>query len=470
MANTLALSLGQVGARALSIVYIAALARHVHAEGMGQLATAQSLTAILALFIGLGHDTLAVREIAATPAKASLWLSNLLALRGVLSVAGLGVLLVFSAAVGYSRATTEVILVYGLVMVVYSLLSTARDVTQAHERLVLLALTQFGRDVANIGLSLLAIALGASLVTIVWISVLVNLGQLVVELAILRRLRLARWVVPSLAACQAILRSGVGIGVIVVCSVLYAQSGLILLSLLSDSAATGAYSAAFNLLLVLLILPDMFNRAVLPVFARQYAAEHEALGSTYQRSLKALTMIGLPLAVGTAVVAEPLINLLYGPGFQAAVVPLRVLALAVAVTGSYASGAVLIATGRQRAFAASYILEVASLVVLGVVLIPAWGIVGATVAYTLPRVVAFVWYSGLCHRLLRLRLPVETFARSAFAAACMGWVVWSALQMGVHFLWLVGLVGPLVYAGVLVLVGGIDVRQWRRLRQVVLAG
>ena len=51
-----------------------------------------------------------------------------------------------------------------------------------------------------------------------------------------------------------------------------------------------------------------------------------------------------------------------------------------------------------------------------------------------------------------------------------GWVVWSALQMGVHFLWLVCLVGPLVYAGVLVLVGGIDVRQWRRLRQVVLAG
>jgi O-antigen/teichoic acid export membrane protein len=459
--NTLALSAGTLATRALSIVYVAALARYVHTEGMGDLATSQSLGAILALFIGLGHDTLAVREVAARPRDGTAWLWDLLALRVVLSVVGLAGLVIFSRVVDYPSQTSQVVAVYGVVMVVGSMLSVARAIIQAHEHLALDAAVQFGRDVANIALSLAAIALGASLVTIVWISVLANVGQLVVELAIVAWLKLATWGRPSLKRIRAIFHNGVGFGMVVLCSILYAQAGVILLSLQAGPAATGTYAAAYNLLLVLLIIPDMFQRAVFPVFARLHSSPDRNLANPYQQSLRALTAIGLPLAVGTFLVAEPAIGLLYGPDFGASVVPLKILAVAVAVTATYASAAILIAMGRQRLLAASMFVELLAQVGLAAILIPFWGVVGATVAYTIPRLISFVFYTTLCHRLLHLKLNVVPLARIGLASAVMGCAVLAGQIAGLQWLWLACLIGPVTYAGTLIFVGEVKLQDWR---------
>ncbi|HEY3063173.1 MAG TPA: flippase [Chloroflexota bacterium] len=461
--NTLALSAGQLGTRALTIVYVAALARHIHTDGMGALATSQSLGVIVALLIGLGHDTLAIREIAARPHEATAWLWDLLGLRVVLSVAGLIGLALFSRLVDYPPETSQVVLVYGLVTVVGALLSVPRNLIQARELLALEAAVQFGRDVANIVLSVIAIALGASLLTIVWISVLANLGQLAVELAIVARRKMATWGRPSPARIRAIFRGGIGIGLVVLCSIMYAQVGTILLSLLAGPTATGTYAAAYNLLLVLLIVPDMFQRAVFPVFARLHADPNRNLGEAYEQSLRALTAVALPLAIGTFLVAEPAIGLLYGPDFAASVAPLRVLCAAVAVTASYASGAILIATGQQRRFALTTGAELFVQVALAVALIPIWGPLGATIGYAVPRVIAFFGYLVWCHRLLRRRPRLAPLLRIALASLIMGAVVVAALQAGVHWLWLACLIGPLAYGLALLALGELKLADLRLL-------
>jgi O-antigen/teichoic acid export membrane protein len=87
------------------------------------------------------------------------------------------------------------------------------------------------------------------------------------------------------------------------------------------------------------------------------------------------------------------------------------------------------------------------------VLIPIWGVLGATVAYTVPRLVSFVFYTALCHRLLHLRARLGPLVRIALATAVMGGVVLLGQRSGVQWLWLACLVGPATYAVALLLVG-----------------
>src|SRR5207248_3260587 len=159
----------------------------------------------------------------------------------------------------------------------------------------------------------------------------------------------------------------------------------------------GTFSAAYNVFLVLLVPPDMFRRAVFPVFARLQTDRMDELRVAYQQSVRILTGLAVPLAVGTMLLAEQIVEFLYGSKFAEAVTPLRLLALSAGVTASYASGAVLAATHRQRLFAASSSVELAGMLIMSLALIPSWGAIGAAVAYTAPRLSAFVYYTVVCH-------------------------------------------------------------------------
>lgn len=466
--NTAALSAGQIGTRALGFVYVTALARHVHPEGMGELATAQSLATIVALLIGLGHEALAISELAHDRSQNSLWFSNLLALKLVLSVLAMGVLLLCSWVARYPPATLEIIMVYGVVMVVGTLVTTIRAFIMARERQTIEAATQFARDVTNIGLSLLAIWLGASLVIIVWVSVLANVLQMGVELLVLRRLQLVSLVRPSIVQCRAILRRGLPFGASAVVSVLLAQTGPVVLSVMAGAVVTGLFWAANNLVLLLLVLPIMYYWAVLPVFSRLHASAERDMVVAYRTSMKVVTVISMPLAVGTAMVADPLIQLLYGPGYEVAATALRILVVMVALSADYVCGAVLTAMGRQRFLVLTYGLELVALLALSMLLIPQWGAIGASVGYAVPRVVGYGWRASLSYRQLHLPLPLGMLARTVTATTLMALAVYAAERAGVHILLLGGVVGPVTYAAGLILLGGVDSSEWRLLRETVL--
>jgi PST family polysaccharide transporter len=468
--NTAASMAGQIVTRGLGFVYGAALARYVHAEGMGELATAQSLATIVALGIGLGHETLAIKQLAHDRDRSSVWLSSLLVLKTGLSCAAILVLFAWSMLVGYSPSTLQVVIVYGIVIAVGTLVSTVRAVIIAHEHLAIEAFTQFVRDVTNIGLSLLAIWLQASLLTIVWVSVLANVLQLAIEMLVLRRLRIATLVRPSLIETRRILHQGLPFGANAVISVLLAQIGPVLLSVLAGAVATGVFWSANNLILLLLMPTIMYFWAVLPVFSRQRGSDQAELATTYAASIKASFVLGLPLAVGAALLASPAIRFVYGPGFEAAVPVLQILAVTVALSADYIVGAVLTALDRQRFLAITYGLELVGLVGIAMLLTPQFGPAGLAVGYALPRVVGFGVRGWSSYRTLGLPLPLGMLVRIGLATTIMGIAVNFSLEAGLHFALVAAIVGPAVYIAALIGVGAVGLHEWRMLRQVAQFG
>jgi O-antigen/teichoic acid export membrane protein len=111
------------------------------------------------------------------------------------------------------------------------------------------------------------------------------------------------------------------------------------------------------------------------------------LARAYELGLKVLTAALLPLGVGCAVLAEPLIDLLYGDDYGAAVVPLRLLGVVLVLYGINQLTAVLVISRyRPGAFRGVLIAVLVQNIACNLVLIPLLEADGAALSAALSAV------------------------------------------------------------------------------------
>jgi O-antigen/teichoic acid export membrane protein len=165
---------------------------------------------------------------------------------------------------------------------------------------------------------------------------------------------------------------------------LWTRIDLLLVERLQGLHATGLFTAAASICALLIQLAMMICSALLPHLSSCKPSERTAASSA---TLKLALMLLLPMAFGTAAIARRLIPLVYGPDF--------------AVAGFAGSLLALAAAGSVITIAASNVLNMLEQngklvfgglagavinVLMGLWLIPFFGIVGAGVARLVPQV------------------------------------------------------------------------------------
>jgi O-antigen/teichoic acid export membrane protein/glycosyltransferase involved in cell wall biosynthesis len=136
------------------------------------------------------------------------------------------------------------------------------------------------------------------------------------------------------------------------------------------------------------------------------------------------TRIALILVTGVTIAVigfgGRLLVLWMGPGFEAGIAPLYVLAAAgVVLVGQGPLGNILLATGRHRLVAYVSLGEALANLLLSVMLVRRFGILGVAVGTAVPVVLAnlFILMPAACHR---FQLPTLTFLRLVLAAPATG--------------------------------------------------
>lgn len=187
--------------------------------------------------------------------------------------------------------------------------------------------------------------------------------------------------------------------------IVWGRPELFFLQHFRGSAHVGLYSAGLRLSAVIVILPALATRVLLPEFSWLRGGGREVeMQAAYRAVCRYVAAIGVPLAVGGAAVADLLIRALYGPGYEGAATGAAIL-----LAGSLAGGilgtvsAAVFAGPRARIVAQVGAFIVALNLVLDVVLISRFGIVGAAAATAVSQVIGAsigLWYS-----IARLGLP-----------------------------------------------------------------
>jgi O-antigen/teichoic acid export membrane protein len=218
----------------------------------------------------------------------------------------------------------------------------------------------------------------------------------------------------------------------------------VILGVFYAKEVVGVYSAAYKIIIMLLIIERVFHYVSFPVLSKQFTSAPTKLGSTFSLVSRVILAITIPGAIGGIVIADRLIGLIYGTGYESAVLVLRILLLYFIVTPlNSIFGYGLVAVDRQRRF----LVVIAITALLNTVLIIIMGLQfsapGAAIALAVSEFVGLV----LMNRELK---KVVSFTSIAFGLKPL---ISAVIMGGCMFvlrpfpLWIVLCAGLLIYCG-----------------------
>jgi O-antigen/teichoic acid export membrane protein len=386
--NTLARSAGEIIAKVASVAWYVAIARKLGAEEFGSFIFGISLSMVVLIAAGFGTDQLLAREVSRDRGLVHGLLSNVIALRGLMMVGLIGVLAAIVLIGPYDTETRIAVVLIGIGVGIEMMTANLAAVLQAYERMDLGAVGLVVQRGVTAVVGIGVLFAGGGLIAAAVVFAVGSLVGYVVSDVLMRRVVRVRFR-PERSQLWPVLKAGAPIGVATLLFIVLLRLDATLISFFTggDLREVGDYGAAWRLVEATMFIPWAFNAAMLPWLSRQVdRAELLATGSVF--GLKVLTAVLMPIGVGYAVFAPSLIDIIYGPEFEDAVLPLRLLGLMTVLYGiNVYTSTVLVARLRPMAFARGVAFVLVFNLALNVALIPSYGADGAAFAALLSGVV-----------------------------------------------------------------------------------
>lgn len=281
----------------------------------------------------------------------------------------------------------------------------------------------------------------------------------------LREARGAKW---ERARLLGYARYGYPIAASLALAVALASTDRFLLAAFLNEAAVGAYHAGYSIAnRTLDVLFIWLGAAGMPalVMALERGGP-ERLREAAREQASTFILIGLPAAVGVALVARPLAEIMIGEELRtaaAAITPWIALSALLSGMQAYYFGQAFTLGRRTGRLLGAMLVPASANIVLNLVLIPPYGVMGAAWATAASFALGVLTFIVLGRRVLVLPIPWEALVRCGVAAGVMAAVVWRLPPIG-GFAELVldAGVGAAVYAAVALTLNAAGVRDLAR--------
>lgn len=395
VANTALLAALKIGAPLCSLLLVLGISRTLGAAGLGRYGLAYAWLGLFSLLAPFGIPSLLTREGARDPAALARLLSAGLWLGGSVSLILTVALAAVCRALSYDAATSRALVVLSVAVLPSTCQSYLEAAFLALEDAAPIAWATAVEHFFKVGLGVALLLGGAGLDAVLAAAVAGKFAACAVLLARVAR----RGVALSLgqvdrASLRSLAARAPVFALSAVCATLYWRIDVFVLARLRGIAEVGYYTAAYRILDLAVLLPQSLCQAVFPRIAADAAGEAGRRGSV----LRSLLLLTAPAAVVVALLARPLLRLLYGADFALAA---PVLALLIWTSLPYAwnryHACVLVATERQDVDLSINAGLLAANVALNLVLIPRHGAMGAAFV-TLATALLYAAAQWLCLR------------------------------------------------------------------------
>lgn len=377
--NTAVLLVCDAIAAGLGFFYVMYVARYLGASGFGVLSFAMAIGQVFAIFVDLGLQQLIVREVARDKSLVKKYVANVAALKILLvGVTSAAVTLIING-LGFPQQTAEVVYLISLAMAFNTFTNMFNSIFQAFERMEYMAFGKILNFTMLLTGVLWAASRGMGLTTMAFLYSLAGMVVLVYSLIIY----IWKFAWPTLAVDWAFWRSSMRqawpMGMMLVCVMICFRIDAMMLSWMKGEAAVGIYSAACRLAEASTLIPGVFVRAVFPILSAYYKGSTDLYIKVYEKSVKYMFYLALPMAMVIMLLAGPIINLVYGHDFTSSASPLQVLIWAAAVMYvTMVVGIALVSANMQMLHLALALIAVVLNVLLNLVSIPRYGCMGAS--------------------------------------------------------------------------------------------
>jgi O-antigen/teichoic acid export membrane protein len=448
--NSFFILLGEATAALLALLLNVFLARQFGDVGFGKYSFAFSFTLLFLVFADLGLSVLSIREIARAPQKTSEYLTTVSLIKLVLSLITVGLIALVINLMNYPQDTRMMVYIFGFIVIFSSFAQFFRSIFRAFEKMQYEAITRITERVLVVAFALVSLFLGYGLTKVVLAILLAQAIATLLTLAVC----IKRFTKPRLSfdfsLSRQLIKAALPFGIATIFLTIYFQTDTIMLSIMKGDAVVGWYNAASRLATGMLFIPIAFTGAIYPVLSKYFVSSKDSLVITYQKSLKFLIILAIPLAIGTTLVAERVILFLYGSEFANSAIALQILVWAISlIFVAQVVGYTLASINRQmvdtRITAAAALLNV----VLNLILIPKFSYIGASAASVFSQTVVFVLeFSYLQKYLYKIKI-LELVWKPLGASVVMGIFIYILLNAAFVHILVIILGAVAVYAGLL---------------------
>jgi O-antigen/teichoic acid export membrane protein len=402
--NTVALALPNVLNPFVSFVLILVIARYLGVEGLGQYSLIQSYLSLFGTLASLGLTTLIVREVSRRPDEIHVFLFNAALFGMVSSLVSVGAMDAMVAFMGYPHIVVSASFVASISLMTSTTISYLEGVLRSLERSEYIASAYMVETFLKVAICVLLLLQGYGIIALFVVFV----GTRFVALLLMFRSYVKAAGKPVLILKREIWlqlsREAVTFASIAVFSSIHLGIDQIILSKLKSLESVGIYSAADRLMEICKALPLAFAAAVLPVLTREHALGADRLPALAGSCLRYAFMAMAPIAVGTAILADEFISLIYGAKFFSAgsVLRLHIFSI-VPMSMVFILAEVLIVTDNQRVDLLINIIAACANVALCFLFIPRLSEYGAALAVLVTMTTFFgiqIWY--IRHRLFSI--------------------------------------------------------------------
>jgi O-antigen/teichoic acid export membrane protein len=235
---------------------------------------------------------------------------------------------------------------------------------------------------------------------------------------------------------------------------------------LKGDAEVGAYSAAVKFTELLSFIPVAFTTVIFPFMCDSYNSSKEKFVFVYRRSFKYMAIIIIPVAIGTSILAEPIVNLVYGTKFHGSATILAVLIWSqIFVFMGCVNGNMLIIMNLQKILFSLTLVAAVTNILLNLWLIPTYSGLGAAIA----TVISYGCVGILIQGTLRQTRPIMldylgATIKPIIASVIMGLVIYNLST--IHLMMDI-FIGMITYVTSIFLIKGVDSVDSGYVRQIL---
>jgi len=451
--NTIIQIIGKGISTIIGIVVIGMLTRYLGQAGYGQYTTIMAFLQFFGVLVDMGLYIILVKKISEPGADQNKLTSNIFTLRLISAVIFLGLAPAIILFFPYPAIIKIGVAVTAFSFLGITLNQVLAGVFQKNLRMDKIVIAEVIGRVILVGGTYFVIKQDLGLLWVMGAVVAGSLVNFMLTFLFSRqfvRIKLAF----DFSVWKTIIKESWPIALSIAFNLVYFKIDTIILSLFHKEEAVGIYGASYKVLEVLTTFPAMFAGLVLPLLAGAWvAADKERFQRVLGKAFDAMTMIAIPLIVGTLFLAKPVMDLI-APEFtdSARILQLLIFATATIFVGNL-FGNTVVAINKQKTMMWLY-LSVAVVSLIGyLIFIPKYsyfGAAGMTIASELMITIAAVLIVIIT---TKVRLSLKVFIKSTISSGVMAIVLYLLAGSNLFLLLAIGIV---VYFATLLLLKGIS--------------
>jgi len=452
--NFLALGAGEAVARVIGFAATVYVARVLGAGYFGAIELAGAIVLYFSRVADGGFDLgLGVREVAASPDSLDRLVSPVLTARSFVSA----ILVVLVSLLGFALLPQ----VEAMVLAAYSLtlLAVGLSTRWVHVGLERARVVAVARTIGEIVMVLLIVSFVGDSSDVIRVPLARFAGEILASLLLLAFLiRRGVRVRPRIDwdLIRPLARRALPLVLSALLGLMIYNMDLILLRVFRTSAHVGYYAAAYALIGFLANLSLAYGLSLLPTLTR-LGREGEERRSVFQTAYAQAFAVGLPVAAGAALLAGPIIQLVFGAEYAESALPLAIVIWSIPLgTARDINVAALLSLGEEGKVLRLTAIAATTNLILNLALIPPLGIPGAAVATLITEFLRMLLAARFATE-FGFRTPgASRFWRAVLASGVMAAVVYVVRPQGLA----VAIpAGAFVYGLTLTALGGV---RWQR--------